>query len=218
VRLKHVAQVTAALVVTLLAAAVLPLRRASPTIDSSTPHMIALINHGYHMGLVVPVRSATYDLAAEFGLSGDGEVVEIGWGDSTFYTMKAGFNVVLGANALFGGSHSSVLHLQLRHRDSLNDVPLTIGDADLRGVVQRLRSTAQRTADGRPWIIGHGYGGESSAFVMAHGTYSILRTCNQWTSDVLLATGRSMPLWCPLPHSVLWNVEVTPHSDAMLQP
>lgn len=217
-RFKHVAQVTAAVLVALLAAATLPLRRASSTIDSSTPHMIALINHGYHMGLVVPARTAWYDLAAEYGLSGTGDVVEIGWGDSTFYTMKAGFDLVLGANALFGGSHRSVLHLQLRHRDSLNDVPLTIGDADLRGVVQRLRSTAQHTADGRQWIIGNGHAGASSVFVMAHGTYSILRTCNQWTSDVLLSTGRSMPLWCPLPHSVLWNVEVTPHSDAMLQP
>lgn len=217
-RLKHVAQVTAALVVTLLSAAILPLRRASSDIDESRPHAIALINHGYHMGLVVPVRSATYDLAAEFGLSGDGDVVEIGWGDSTFYTMNAGFDLILGAKALFGGSHSSVLHVQLRHRDAANDVPVMINDADLEGIVRTLRQTAQRSADGRPRVIGHGYGGESSAFVKAHGDYSILNTCNQWTSDVLLATGRSMPLWCPLPQSVLWNVEVTPSSDAMLQP
>ncbi|MBU3741120.1 MAG: DUF2459 domain-containing protein [Candidatus Kapabacteria bacterium] len=213
-----VAQVSVGLGLALLVAATLPLRRAHAPTESSQPHVIALINHGYHMGLVLPARTEAYDLVREFGLAGSGDVVEIGWGDSTFYTMNAAFDLGLATKALFGGSRSSVFHLVLRHRDPANDVPLGASATDLAVIVTTLRRTTKRHDDGRPWVIGNGHYGPSSVFVRAHGAYSVLNTCNQWTSDMLLATGRSMPLWCPLPQSVIWNVEASSATLAMLRP
>ena len=213
-----IAQVSVGLLLALLAAATLPLRRPHALTESSKPHVIALVNHGYHMGLVLPARTPSYDLVREFGLEGSGDVVEIGWGDSTFYTMDARFDLILAAKALFGGSSASVFHLVLRHRDISNDMPLRASTADLAMIVSTLRGMTKRRNDGRPWVIGDGHHGPSSVFVRADGAYSLLNTCNQWTSDMLLATGRSMPLWCPLPQSVIWNVEASSDTLTMLRP
>lgn len=171
--------------------------------DAPRTVRIALIDHGYHMGIVVPVRTAAYDLATEFGLQGHGSVVEIGWGDRDFY-MNDGFDLGKAASALFGGSGGSVMHLWRRGVDTTNDVPYNITPEDLQVMIAAIRATAQRTTDDAPMVLGMGYYGAQSAFVAAHGSYSAFSTCNQWTSDLLLLAGFAMPLWCPIPENVLW--------------
>jgi uncharacterized protein (TIGR02117 family) len=194
-------------IIVLVLSTVIPFRHlGTGRRDAPRAMRIALIDHGYHIGIVVPVRTAWYDLGTEFGLQGHGDVVEIGWGDRSFY-MNSGFDLGKAASALFGGSGGSVMHLWRRGVDTTNDVRYDITAEDLQVMVAAIRATAQRTADDAPMVLDEGYDGARSAFVAAHGSYSVLSTCNQWTSDLLLLAGFAMPLWCPMPENVLWPME-----------
>lgn len=190
-----------------LALTLVPLRQGLPHEDVEPRNIrIALIDHGYHVGLVLPAREHGYNIASEFGLEGGGDLVEIGWGDKAFY-MNHGFEFGMALSALFWGSQGSVMHVWLRGRDSLNDIVIDITHSELQRIVEYVRSTAQRDSAGAPTILALGYYGKSSAFIDAHSTYSLAYTCNQWTSDVLLQAGISMPLVCPLPKTVLWPAQ-----------
>lgn len=191
----------------LIGSTLLPIRHVGTgRRDAPRTERIALIDHGYHMGIVVPVRTATYDLAAEFGLQGRGDVVEIGWGDRDFY-MNEGFDLSKAASALFWGSGGSVLHLWRRGEDATHDVTYHVTTEDLQVMISAIRATAMRTSDDVPMVLREGYYGPASAFVSAHGAYDVFSTCNQWTSDMLLLAGYAMPLWCPMPENVLWPME-----------
>ncbi|MFP5387641.1 MAG: DUF2459 domain-containing protein, partial [Bacteriovoracia bacterium] len=51
--------------------------------------------------------------------------------------------------------------------------------------------------EGRPVVIkGRGYF-DSDNFYEAHGQFSVIKTCNEWTSDMLDKADLPHPLWSP---------------------
>lgn len=171
---------------------------------------VQVVDHGWHTGLIVAPRDlaaaaiAMPDeeadeaslLLALARIMGAADWIEIGWGDEAFYRadVATAWEVPLGVSfgALFGGG-ATTLHVfpglgsPAAAFPASDTVFLTLGETGFRRLALALaRSFAIR--DGLPEDIGPGIYG-NARFYRARGTYSPLRTCNNWTAEMLAAAG-----------------------------
>jgi uncharacterized protein (TIGR02117 family) len=205
-------RVLAALVAALLAALVAvglatagagDLRLFPPPAGASTVE-VAIVDHGYHAGLVV----RTADLSR---LAAAGEPVlaalqarfaaypwlEIGWGDGAFYRLAPALSdvtVEMAIAALSGSNEDSVLHVVGLEAEPARSFPASdvqtvrLSADGFRALGRRLAVTFARDAAGQPEVIGPGLYGPS-LFFRAEGRYSLLETCNHWVAGLVAAAG-----------------------------
>ena len=103
-----------------------------------------------------------------------------------------------------GGSLMHVTHMG-RPRESEDVRPIRISREGYRRMVRAMEASFVREADGRAVPVpGSGYG-PNDAFYEARGTYSAVRTCNQWTGERLADAGVRVGIWTPLPQSLMWR-------------
>jgi uncharacterized protein (TIGR02117 family) len=184
------------------------------SVDPQPEMDIYLISNEIHTDLVVPVKNKVFDwevfLDPEDFLSRPSEWIEIGWGDRQFYFEiptwdKFSLNIAL--NALLFPSDAII------HINYLNDHPMNYSSAKKISIsyatYQKLvKEIHQRfkTKQHRPILIeGKGYS-SSDNFYEAHGNFSLVRTCNVWTSEILAAGELKHPLWSPTKYGLqfLW--------------
>lgn len=194
----------------LLAAAVLlTARAADPTLfppsDGAPRVAILVVDHGYHVGLVVP-REALGRTAGTLGLSAliavdqrfaAYEWLELGWGEETFYRHAPGIGDVtlaMAVRSLFGPGNASVLHVVGFDGDPRRVfrggriVGLHLSEPGFARTMRGLDGSFARVDSGRPVEIGPGLYGPS-LFYRAVGAYHLLNVCNHWVGLRLSEAG-----------------------------
>lgn len=171
--------------------------------DAAVP--VLLVDHGYHVGLIVPlsrigaVAAATGspalgDLAARFA---GADWLEIGWGDEAFYRLAPTLGDVrigMALSALAGLDDGSVLHVFAFSGDprrvfAAGDVVgLTLGERGFERLARGMASAFALSPGGRPETLGPGLYG-ASLFYRATGRYSLLNVCNHWVAERLAEAG-----------------------------
>jgi uncharacterized protein (TIGR02117 family) len=86
--------------------------------------------------------------------------------------------------------------------------PLWISEGDYTRLVRQVERRLPAPEDRRP----HPGYGDYDVFYDAPGTYSIIKTCNQWTSNVLAGAGIRTGWWTPLAGGVMRWVPGWPRS------
>ena len=175
-----------------------------PAPDDATVDL-ALVDHGYHAGLVLrtadvaragaerglPPLSA---LAARFGAY---PFIEIGWGDSEFYRFAprlSDVTVAMAVTALSGGNGGSVLHVVGLAAGPAESFPasdaqtLRLSEAGFDALANRLAAAFAVDGTGQPEALGPGLYGPS-LFFRANGRYSLFATCNHWVAGLVAAAG-----------------------------
>lgn len=174
---------------------------------------IYVCSNGVHTDLVLPLRRPNFDWSTRVPLEHfraadpGASWVEIGWGDRGFYLEAATWadvrvTTILKALTSLGGS---VMHVTRTYQPGEDDrcvrVLLTEEQyAQLATFVER--SFARDGAGHFVPIRGRGYWG-SDTFYEAVGSYSLLYTCNSWTSEALKLAGVRSGLWTPLVDGVM---------------
>lgn len=165
-------------------------------------------SNGVHTGLVLPKAAAGVDwrplVRAEHLADpryGDHPYLSFGWGDRAFYLETPTWEQVRPATVLAAaiGSERTLVHA--------DHVPEPRPDVDVRAITlrpeeyRRLARLIRATFAERP---GHyrGYG-SWDAFYDARGRYSLRRTCNAWTGEMLAGAGVRVGWWTPFPTTVL---------------
>jgi uncharacterized protein (TIGR02117 family) len=131
--------------------------------------------------------------------------LSIGWGDRSFYLETPTWADVkpLTVLAAATGSERTVMHV--------DHVPEPRVDPDVRSVVLRPEEYRRlaafirasfRSENGQRPAHQPGYG-DYDAFYDARGTYSAIRTCNEWTGAALRHAGVRVGAWTPFPVTVL---------------
>ena len=166
---------------------------------------LALVDHGYHAGLVLrtadvaragaerglPALSA---LAARFGAY---PFIEIGWGDSDFYRFAprlSDVTVAMAVTALSGGNGGSVLHVVGLAAGPAESFPasdvqsLRLSADGFDALAGRLAGAFALDGAGQPEPLGPGLYGPS-LFFRATGRYSVFATCNHWVAGLVAAAG-----------------------------
>jgi uncharacterized protein (TIGR02117 family) len=169
---------------------------------------VFVCSNGTHTDLVLPAVTAVMDWTAllprgDYPLApADSTHVSFGWGDRAFYLETrtwSDLNPRTAWRALFGGG-PTVLHVyHLRRPVAGEDCGrLVLGEGAYRRLTAYVRAAFRSE---RP-ILGASYSG-GDRFYEAHGTYSPVLTCNEWTARALRAAGVPMGLWTPLAGGVM---------------
>ncbi|WP_439861116.1 DUF2459 domain-containing protein [Pseudomonas sp. MBLB4136] len=156
--------------------------------------LVLVLDHGLHAGLLIARNDLLQALPALGETIGQGEWVELGWGDEAFYrTPQAGLGLAL--KALLGPT-PAVLHVRgisvdPRHMDEGEFIAVHLDAPGYRRLLAFIGASFSRPAPGRLDDLGPGLY-RDSRFYRAEGRYSLRRTCNTWLAEALGASG------CPL--------------------
>lgn len=169
---------------------------------------IYLISNEIHVGIAVPKKNHIFDwdtfLPEKIENS---DWVEFGWGDRRFYfempTWEQ-FTLELAADALFIPD-PAVMHVEylLYSPDEKKEYirKISVSKETYQKLITELKSWFV-LKNGIPILIkGKGYG-PNDFFFEAKGSYSLVKTCNQWTADVLGEAGLKHPLWSPTRYGI----------------
>ena len=179
--------------------------RLFPPPAGAGAHAVAVVDHGYHAGLVL-TREPLQTVARDHGLAAllavtvrfaDYRSLELGWGDEGFYRHVPDLGALtlgIALRALFGRDNPSVLHVVGLSREpaqlfgSERVVALALSDEGLLRLAHRLDATFARGTDGGPIELGIGIYGPS-LFYRATDAYHVANTCNHWLARLLNAAG-----------------------------
>lgn len=174
--------------------------------DDPHPEMeIYLLSNEIHTDIVVPLKNEVFNWESFFNpddfTERPSEWIEIGWGDRQFYFEMPTwdkFTLSLALDALFtrdpGIIHVNYLSAHPEFYSSHRRIKISYG------TYQKLVNEIQKRFkqhQGRPVLIpGKGYSSTDN-FYESYGSFSLLRTCNVWTAEVLGEADLKRPIWSP---------------------
>jgi uncharacterized protein (TIGR02117 family) len=161
---------------------------------------IEVIDHGYHAGLILPLkpmlqiasREQYPKLHAALLVFDHFEKVEIGWGEKDFYqnVRIADISAIAPVTkAMLSPFNKSVLHLVGMDGPTRTIFPtgqiiaLSISDEGMKRIARYIEESFENH-----WPIGSGLYGPS-AFFDGTGHYSLFNTCNHWIGKALSKAG-----------------------------
>lgn len=169
---------------------------------------ILVEDNGIHTGLVLPVRAAGIDWSRDFPpndiadprYAGFGWIA-VGWGDRAFYVETPTWADVHALTVLRAaiGSTRTVLHVEHVAEPPLSSATraIVLTDEQYRRLAAYVRAT--RGPGGK---VAGGYD-VNDVFYDGRGSYSAIRTCNEWTGGALRAAGVRIGAWTPFPIDVM---------------
>lgn len=164
---------------------------------------IYVVDNGIHTGIVLPA-AGWQDIVRPRDLRDPRYARHgwrsFGWGDRAFYVETPRWRDVRPGTVIRAalGSRRTVMHVDA--------VPEPVPGRDVRTLLLRPDEFARLTgfirASFAPGAAIPGYGPDD-AFYPAHGTYSAVRTCNEWTGAALRHAGVRMAAWTPTSGAVM---------------
>ena len=183
-------------------------------VDPNPEIEIFMTTNSIHADLVLPVKNELFDWTtflpkSEFGAGAQkAEWIELGWGDRRFYLEMPTwehFTWGLAADALLTPDpalmHVSYLPFHPTDYDSVFRLKISKNNY-LKLVLAMKQSFALK--NGRPdLLVGKSYD-DTDNFYEGTGQYSLARTCNAWTADMLRDLGLKAPLFSPTKAGLSW--------------
>ncbi|MFM9264786.1 TIGR02117 family protein [Tychonema sp. BBK16] len=177
---------------------------------------IYIVNQGIHTAIIVLVENEYFNWNQYLRLSEIGrdtnseyKYLSFGWGDRAFILetpTSATINLVTAFNALFLPTPSAVQVQGYRvfPRNKATKC-VKISEVNYLNIVNFIKSSFQLDAGGNKIKISYGYH-NSDSFYEANGSYSILRTCNDWTAEALRKADVNTPLWPTLSSAIMFHL------------
>lgn len=181
---------------------------------------IYIESNGVHTDIVVPVKNKQVSWLQYISYSDFEQVdstfswIAFGWGDKGFYLetptwaelkFTTAFKAVffLGSTAMHVTcKRTPVLHPRMRK--------LVITEEQYVMLAEYIINSFEKDADGNFIRIDHPGYSDHDCFYEAHGTYSFLNTCNEWTGNGLEYSGVRVGFWTPFDRSVFDQLDKSP--------
>lgn len=159
--------------------------------------IVYILDNGFHTDLVIPTdRLAAHGgpLASAAAQATNSPWAAIGWGDAKFYT-ETGMSfarVADGLRALFAPDNPSVIRVFGVSREPSLAYPnyahaVRLSPQGLEALMSRMEAS-MTLVNGAPEKLSTGFDAHHVYF-QSNETFSLLRLCNHWTSDMLDAGG-----------------------------
>ena len=176
--------------------------------------VIGVLSNGVHTDLVLPATTAVIDWTSvvprrDFAAVDEQfEWVAFGWGSRDFYLETPTWKDLRLTTALrsVSGLAASALHVTWRWAPPASEERgrvVVLSEAQYRALVDGVLATFARTESGAPRRIDAPGYTPYDRFYEAHGHYSAITTCNEWTGAHLRAAGVKVGCWTPWASDVL---------------
>jgi uncharacterized protein (TIGR02117 family) len=174
-----------------------------------------------HADIVVPHIHRVHDWRSEIPQDESApwrRYVAFSWGDRGFFQDTPRWRDLRAAIAFVAltGLGKAAMRVEFTDTPRLNDgdTALRVSDDQYRRLVQSIRASFLRDGNGRiqpmptpPHAVG-------SLYFEATGSYSLLRTCNDWTRATLTDAGVRMPAWSPFYEAIFYQLRQIPGGAA----
>jgi uncharacterized protein (TIGR02117 family) len=177
---------------------------------------IYISNQGIHTDIIVPVKNEFFNWnqylrLTEIGRDANSEYkyLSFGWGDRAFMLetpTSTTINPVTAFNALFLPTPSTVQVQGYRVLPPNKETKcVKISGRNYLNIVNFIKKSFRLDAGGNKLKISYGYH-NSDSFYEANGSYSILRSCNDWTAEALRKADVNTPLWSTLSSAIMFHL------------
>jgi uncharacterized protein (TIGR02117 family) len=174
---------------------------------------IYIESNGVHTDVVVPVKHELIDWTSyipfsDFENAGPScSWMAFGWGDKGFYLetptwADLKFSTAFEAVLFLGSTAMHVTCKQAPEDDPEYVRELVITEEQYQKLIAYIIDSFEKDASGKFIRIDHPGYSDRDCFYEAHGTYSFLNTCNEWTGNALEHAGVRVGFWTPLDRSV----------------
>ncbi|MBL8843175.1 MAG: TIGR02117 family protein [Planctomycetes bacterium] len=201
----------------LYGAAVVALPRVAVNGDWQPPASgitIGVLSNGVHTDLVLPATTAVIDWTSvvprrDFAAVDEQfEWVAFGWGSRDFYLETPTWRDLRFTTALqsVSGFAASALHVSWRWTPPASDERgrvVVLSEAQYRTLVDGVLAAFARDESGAARLIAAPGYTPYDRFYEAHGHYSAITTCNEWTGALLRGVGVKVGCWTPWASDVL---------------
>jgi uncharacterized protein (TIGR02117 family) len=169
--------------------------------------------NGVHTDIVVPHIHHFHDWRGEFPQD-EGALwqryIVFSWGDRGFFQETPRWRDLRASVAFVAllGLGKSAMRVDFTNTPILSDgdVTLRLSEAQYRQLVASIRGSFQRATDGRPLPMATPLYARGSSYFEANGSYSLVRTCNDWTRATLTQAGVRMPVWAPFYPAIFYQL------------
>lgn len=172
-----------------------------------------LLSNDVHVGLVMPMKNEILDWSEFIDLNdfeATGEWFQIGWGDRTFYFEVPEWEDLTLFKAidalLLPGEPAIHIDFLQTHPRMYEALAVKMSREKYLSLAREIKSRF-KLKDSRPVLIPSKAYGSSDNFYEAQGTYSLIRTCNNWTAELLGSQGLRRPLWSPMKYGLLYTYQ-----------
>jgi uncharacterized protein (TIGR02117 family) len=153
---------------------------------------VYVVNLGWHTGVAIHSSDLSENLHQSLREPDRFEWIEVGWGDIDFYQAET-YSYSIALRALFF-SRGAVLHVAAFNespRDFFKESRVfktTISRHGLLALNNYIETTITRDSSGQVTRLGNSLYG-SGGFYAAEGAFSVNRSCNSWTAELLNRVG-----------------------------
>jgi uncharacterized protein (TIGR02117 family) len=166
---------------------------------------LSIVSNGFHADLIMPMRAAGIDWSSwcppdKFG-GAPAAHIGFGWGDTDFFLQTRRWQDVKLLTALKAVSFSTTTALHVMYVDDVRAFTtrrrLVVTPDAYRALADYIQASFRHDTSGRTIARPDPGYGARDAFFEATGTYSPLKTCNEWLAEGLRQAGLPTGWWAP---------------------
>jgi uncharacterized protein (TIGR02117 family) len=170
-------------------------------------------SNGVHTDIVVPHIHLHHDWRSEFTQDESAlwrRYIAFSWGDRGFFQETPRWRDLRASVAFvaLSGLGSAAMRVEFTDTPILTDgdATLRLSEAQYRRLVESIRASFQRDGNGHMLPAPTPSHAAGSRYFEATGSYSLLRTCNDWTRARLTEAGVRMPAWAPFYPAIFYQL------------
>jgi uncharacterized protein (TIGR02117 family) len=192
------------------------------TVNNSFTHAekgikLFILSNGVHTDLVVPAKTTYKDWTQDFPKDTFGvkdssfSYIAFGWGDKGFYLYTPTWNDLTFSTAFkaaFGLSETAmhVRYTKKQNSKRENCAEVSIDPNYYLKLVSSIENSFEKKENAYIKIDHPGYG-NYDRFYEAKGTYSLFKTCNIWTNNLLKEIDVKVACWSPFAKGLVGSLK-----------
>lgn len=177
---------------------------------------IYILSNGVHTDLVLPIRSELHDWSKEVKFSNTVSkdtafnYLAMGWGDKGFYLETPAWSELKASVAFKAAFALSTTAIHTTYYKTMTEnetcKKIKISKEQYKRLTDYILESFQKDKEGHLINIAtKAVYGKDDAFYEAHGSYSMLHTCNTWANNGLKKCGQKHCFWTPFDTGIFLN-------------